>query len=112
MLENQQASAQLFGAASSYYQSSEIRLPEDVSETVGFPKQNNLEKWDSIGSLKGLQLDSEFLNPDSAVIENDPSAQELFCIVDISPAWGYSTEETKVLYRNRIFLHCIILLKC
>lgn len=97
LLENQQGPAQSFGAASSHYQSSEIRLPEDVSETVGFPKQNNLERWDSIGFFNDLQLDSEFLNPDSAVIENDPSAQELFCIVDISPAWGYSTEETKVL---------------
>ncbi|KAJ0979874.1 hypothetical protein J5N97_015348 [Dioscorea zingiberensis] len=95
ILENQQVPSQLFETANYYYQSSEARLPVDGIEMLGLRKQDSFGPWDSVGSLNDLQLDSPFLNLDSA--EDSPSTQELFGITEISPAWGYSTEETKVL---------------
>lgn len=96
------------------------RIDFDNPSKDGLQSQDSFGKWinymiaaDSPGSVDDPSLEPATLpgyqSFPSPSLDNKSSAQEhIFNITDVSPAWAFSTEETKVLllYSNHVLLTC------
>ncbi|OVA16811.1 IQ motif [Macleaya cordata] len=81
----------------------------NTKETDGLRTQDSFGRWmnyvmtDSPGSLDGLPVESPISNGNGSSItgtmdhHHSSVQQQVFSITEISPAWGFSTEETKVI---------------
>lgn len=98
---------------SAFYPDQSVLEPPEVCEPINTGKGNSFKKQDSFGQWLSSVLEvspksaDEWKNEDSRavgevldshlIVDQSPVQGCVFCITEISPTWGFSSEETKVI---------------
>lgn len=119
MLHNQWVGGQNLKSAlsetvdSAFYPDQSVLEPPKVCEPISTGKGNSFKKQDSFGQWLSSVLEvspnsaDEWQTEDSravgevldshVTVDQSPVQGRVFCITEISPMWGFSSEETKVI---------------
>lgn len=119
MLHNQWVEGQNLKSAlsetvdSAFYPDQSVLEPPKVCEPISTGKGNSFKKQDSFGQWLSSVLEvssnsaDEWQTEDSravgevldshVTVDQSPVQGRVFCITEISPMWGFSSEETKVI---------------
>lgn len=119
MLHNQWVEGQNLKSAlsetvdSAFYPDQSVLEPPKVCEPISTGKGNSFKKQDSFGQWLSSVLEvspnsaDEWQTEDSRAVgevldshitvDQSPVQGRIFCITEISPMWGFSSEETKVI---------------
>jgi hypothetical protein len=119
MLHNQWVEGQNLKSAlsetvdSAFYPDQSVLEPPKVCEPISTGKGNSFKKQDSFGQWLSSVLEvspnsaDEWQTEDSravgevldshVTVDQSPVQVRIFCITEISPMWGFSSEETKVI---------------